>query len=176
MSYFIFEYNKHYEINRYLEEVFKPKKVDYGVNFLKFNDKNFVNINGLIITLSKIKNSYFLLALGEDNEIGFTVVENIEKYDNIEDIIDNEYNIKSSNNNAIIVFNSIFYIYLELMKKYNLRYIQFTGATKALQDFYEKLLDNKNLIRYLDTLNLSLFKKDNYIILKYKVSWKEERK
>lgn len=174
MSFFIFEDQKAVEVNNYLVEVFKPKKIDFGTNFLDFNNSKFQIVANLYVTISKMKNDYFLIALGDNNEVGFTNIQNIEKYTTIQDILDNEYSIQSiSNGNALGIFNSIFYIYLELMKKYKLTNIRFRGATSKLQELYLKLLENKKLNSFLKDIGLEMKKdKNNYIIINTLPSWK----
>jgi len=149
MAHFIYYDDKFITLKEFLlSESIKPKNIKYGIN-KTFDNHEFFKIpgsNGMIFTSFLYSNRIYTVTYSySNNYVGFhyTYSNNIDNSFNYFDMVvqDEDYE-KASPSIAAKVFGYVFYILIEMIKKYNLTDIRFYAETGKLDKFYGTLLNN----------------------------------
>lgn len=129
-----------------LSEAIIPKSVDYGLNY-DMDDKSFSQIyRGYRFTFFEAKNNFYVVTINiKDGEVGFGASKN--KSIDFDDYSDDMIKTQS----ALRIFNHVLYIVFEYVNKHKLQFIRFEGANPKLGKVYDRMVQNKPLLSYLET-------------------------
>lgn len=148
MSLFLHNGDRFLSFKEFITEAFFLKEVQYGTNTPNF-DNGEINTtpNDDYWTIAKVKDDvYVMLVLRAFNgyEFGFGV----SRKPSLE--FDDYSDDRTDSHVALRVFNSIFYVLLEMLDDKNVKDIVFNPADEKLGKFYDKMVHNKSFVKLLN--------------------------
>lgn len=164
MSSFIYENGTFISFSEYLlSESIKPKEIDFGTNYDSYNNKAIVQMNKLMLTSFKFNNKLYTVIIDKNNSVGFHWSEIPENEISYYDIIgiDSSGDLVQRGTSAIKTFSYVFYIIIQMIKKFKIDEIKFDAAHKALGNVYDNIVKNKYFLEELEHQNLVFIKKEN---------------
>lgn len=140
----------------FLSESFNPKIVDYGTDFSNKKWKTLDN-NFFVTFFESTDNQYTVIY--RNGHIGFGTgwknlttenIDNINTFDEIDSLfhLTKKKNYKLSS--ALTIFNQVFYVILEGIKKFNPDKIFFNGSNAVLEEFYGKMMKDKTILKNIE--------------------------
>jgi hypothetical protein len=147
--------NRIYSFSEFLlSESIKPKKTPYGLNFSDFNDSE-IHEGGFLATcfLHPEQEEGILVAILETGECSFGtfLLQNFNADSSVLDFIEVLSDKKKSNGSpGLKIFNSVFYVLLEIIKKFDLNKIYFNASNKDLGNAYERMVKNEYFLQELE--------------------------
>lgn len=155
MSSFIFENGKILPFRQFLlSESIKPNQISYGTD-KDFKNSNILKIDKNYLTSFMYDDKVFTVIIA-DNEVGFhfTYTKNInfENFDYINSIMENDSFMYLGASNAARVFGYVFFIIIDIIKKYNLKIVSFNGEHDKLDSVYKKMVHNRFFIKEFEDL------------------------
>jgi hypothetical protein len=132
-----------------LSESIRPTEIEYGTDFYDKQWKKLSDIPFGYVTFFKTKkHNYAVLYI--DGFVGFGYIGNdLDSYTTVPSIqFDRNYESMGFYD-ATYVFNYVFFILTEAIKKFNPSKILFDGYDKRLAATYESMIHNKNFIKEL---------------------------
>lgn len=137
-----------YSFKEFLIESFKPRIVNFGcdeeMKDRKILVKSFFGDN-VYYTFFKTKNMNYCVMLTEHGEISFSSSKQMT-------VKLSRYNYKQTliGSSALMVFNSVFYVALQLIKWKKINKFVFMAANENLGKFYEKIVKDDSFNDYLN--------------------------
>lgn len=145
----------------YLAEAFQPVEVDYG---LDLKDKRFMNVyqSVYVTTFKSAGGLYAIIIDKESGEIGFAVMdENTYEPLTRENVADQMRILlgrqaQRGDRNAIRIFNNVFYILAEFIKKNPaMKKVAFRADDGQLGGVYHHLMQNKSFLKWINRFGFS---------------------
>lgn len=155
-----------------LSESIKPNKKNFGTN-QSFDNGKFFRANNMVGTSFIEKDNLYTCTLNMDNGVisfHFSYVKDIDfsNFDYFENIVRVVNYELAAPTHAARVFGYIFYILLEMVSKYNLKYIKFNAENSKLDKFYDTLFRNKLFIKEFEIRGYEFIKEGDFFIFKAK--------
>lgn len=154
-----------------LSESIKPIKIKYGTN-QDFDNGNFFRVNNMIGTSFIYDKKLYSVILNDGNIVGFHFsyvkdinFEEFNYFENVLRVLDYKLEVPA---HAAKVFGLVFYILLEMVSKYNLKYIKFDAEHKKLDKFYDTLFRNKLFVKEFESRGYEFIKEGKFSTFKAK--------
>ena len=155
-----------------LSESIKPNKKNFGTN-QEFDNGKFFRANNMVGTSFIEKGNLYTCTLNTDNGVisfHFSYVKdiNFSNFDYFENIIRTTNYELAAPTHAAKIFGYIFYILLEMVSKYNLKYIKFNAENSKLDKFYATLFRNKLFVKEFESRGYEFIREGDFFIFKAK--------
>ena len=133
-------------------EAFAPSIVSYGTNYPDLNDMKIVKLTrpNITVTLFRTDGDVYAVHLSEENELVFSFISNYTNDTLEKNIIGNTTMVQQNTKNAVKVFNKVFYVGMQIIKKVKPDEFSFEGFSESLRAVYSKLVQNKSFIKELE--------------------------
>lgn len=154
-----------------LSESIKPAKIEYGTN-KDFNNEKFFRVNNMVGTSFVYDNKLYSVILNEGNIVGFhfSYIKDIDfndfnYFENVLRVLDYKLEVPA---HAAKVFGLVFFILLEMVSKYNLKYIKFDAEHTKLDKFYDTLFSNKLFVKEFEERGYEFVKEGKFFTFNIK--------
>ena len=158
--------NQTFKNYKHIQEALAPKATEYGTNYPIFNNRKFTKkrfYETVFISGDDLYSVYITFSTDPDisQDVYFAYLGDIGKWDESKDFSDNLSFLRSmkqpeENKNAFRVFNNVFYVILEFLKKESPTSIALTGATPKLQKVYKAMFNNKNIQKIINKIGYEI--------------------
>lgn len=141
----------HYDI---LSESIKPRPVPYGTDFVNHQWRQLQG--GQWVTFFRSNKDLFVviyhmgsIAFGHNYFKPDVDISDIQTYDQLR--YNYSFNVdKGHHTNALLVFNQVFYVILDAIRKFDPEVVKFGSGSVKLEDMYKQLVRNKSFTQVLD--------------------------
>lgn len=159
---------RRYEFQEFLlSEAVRPTPTKYGTNQPNFDNMEIVVDSHAVYTASIMDgNTYAIYMNRTTGETGFSFVKEIDKdktlFNNIIKFASEEPTGFGAANN---IFNQVFFIMLQVIKKSGNKTVKFSGHNNRLDKFYSFLIRNKTFLKHIKDAGYTLISSEgnNYI-------------